>query len=111
VAGLARDLARFALLYLRKGRWQDRQIVPAHWVEESAQAYSHDDELGLGYGYMWWTLKGDTQWEGVPSHVYYAAGFGGNYIVVDDENDLVVVLRWTDGARLGEIMARIYEAL
>ena len=36
----ARDLARFALLYLYKGRWQDRQVVPAKWVEESTQAYS-----------------------------------------------------------------------
>ena len=36
----ARDLARFALLYLHKGRWQDRQVVPAKWVEESTQAYS-----------------------------------------------------------------------
>ena len=34
----ARDLARFALLYLSKGRWQDRQIIPASWVEESARA-------------------------------------------------------------------------
>ena len=34
----ARDLARFALLYLRKGRWRERQVVPADWVEDSARA-------------------------------------------------------------------------
>jgi CubicO group peptidase (beta-lactamase class C family) len=28
----ARDLARFALLCLNKGRWQDWQIIPAAWV-------------------------------------------------------------------------------
>jgi len=33
----ARDLARFAGLYLHKGRWQDRQIVPAPWVDESTK--------------------------------------------------------------------------
>jgi CubicO group peptidase (beta-lactamase class C family) len=31
----ARDLARFALLYLHDGRWKDRQIVPAQWVHDS----------------------------------------------------------------------------
>ncbi len=28
----ARDLARFALLYLHDGRWQDQQVVPTDWV-------------------------------------------------------------------------------
>jgi CubicO group peptidase (beta-lactamase class C family) len=30
----ARDLARFGLLYLRKGRWDGKQIVPEAWVEK-----------------------------------------------------------------------------
>src|SRR5258707_6465039 len=54
----ARDLARFALLYLHDGRWKDRQIVPSAWVRESTQSYSDantDRGPGLGYGYMWWT--------------------------------------------------------
>ena len=50
----ARDLARFALLYLRKGNWAGRQIVPQAWVQESTQAYSRSP-FGLGYGYLWWT--------------------------------------------------------
>jgi hypothetical protein len=37
----ARDLARFALLYLNKGPWRDGQIVPAAWVDESTRPYSH----------------------------------------------------------------------
>ena len=36
----ARDLARFALLYLHDGRWKDRQIVPAQWVHDSVKACS-----------------------------------------------------------------------
>jgi CubicO group peptidase (beta-lactamase class C family) len=50
----ARDLARFALLYLHHGKWQDRQLVPAQWVEESTQLYSQSG-FGPGYGYLWWT--------------------------------------------------------
>jgi len=34
----ARDMARFGLLYLRRGRWRDAQLVPAQWVQESTTA-------------------------------------------------------------------------
>src|SRR5215470_12336539 len=51
----ARDLARFALLYLRRGSWQGRQIVPARWIEDSTQAYSQSEAgPAYGYGYLWW---------------------------------------------------------
>ncbi len=49
----ARDLARFALLYLHKGNWAGRQIVP-----ESVGAGKHpslvENGSGQGYGYLWW---------------------------------------------------------
>jgi len=60
---------------------------------------------------MWWLLKGDTKWDGVPEHVYYAAGFGGNYIIVDDKNDLVIVLRWIDTRALERFVSTVYQAL
>jgi len=47
----------------------------------------------------------------VPDHLYYAAGFGGNYIVVDDENDLVIVTRWLDSSLLGDFVEQIYSAI
>ena len=52
----ARDLARFALLYLHNGAWRDRQVVPSEWVAESTKAYSQTDfgGIGGGYGYLWW---------------------------------------------------------
>src|SRR4029434_4997142 len=31
----ARDLARFGLLYLHRGRWRDKQLIPQSWVEAS----------------------------------------------------------------------------
>lgn len=102
----ARDLARFALLYLNKGRWQDRQIIPAAWVEESTKAYSHSD-LGAGYGYMWWTApisNGVAPSVSLPDGTFYAAGTGGQYAFVIPTYDLVVVHRaphpdggWTSG--------------
>ena len=95
----ARDLARFALLYLREGRWADRQIVSADWVAESTAAHS---SIGAesGYGYMWWTGSGGGVQPNVliPAGGYFAAGWGGQYAFVFPSLDLVVVHRVnTDG--------------
>lgn len=82
---LPRDLARFGYLYLRKGVWNGRQIVPAAWVEESTR--KHVDTAGAmlgkdGYGYFWWM----EEFGG-----YSALGYGAQYVFVVPEKDLVVV--------------------
>lgn len=45
---------------------------------------------------------------GVPKHVYYAAGFGGNFIVVDEQRDLVIVTRWLEPSKIGAFVRRVY---
>jgi len=44
-------------------------------------------------------------------NIYYAAGFGGNFIVIDKENDLVVVTRWLEPSKVGEFMQKVNSAL
>jgi len=90
----ARDLARFGLLYLNKGRWQDRQIIPEAWVEESTRAYSHS-EWGPGYSYLWWTEPVSVLAPSVnlPDGAFFAAGTGGQYAFIIPAYDLVVVHR------------------
>ena len=89
----ARDLARFALLYLHDGRWRDRQVVPAQWVAESTRSYS--DTATGGYGYMWWTsvpaggVRGPDMKLLRPT--FWADGHLGQYAVVVPSLDLVVV--------------------
>ena len=82
----ARDLARFALLYLRNGNWAGKQLVPADWVRESTRSYS-DAGYGRGYGYLWWTGQGLD----FPVGSYFALGAGGQYAFVIPNRDLVVV--------------------
>ncbi|MBS0223353.1 MAG: serine hydrolase [Proteobacteria bacterium] len=92
----ARDLARFALLYLRDGRWKGWQIVPAEWVRASTQPYSVSD-FGPGYGYLWWTgfLKPENPMTPVrlPAGSFFAWGDGGQYAFVLPAADIVVVHR------------------
>lgn len=76
------DMARFGLLYLNKGRWGDRQIVPSAWVEASTRRHI-DAELFDHYGYHWW----------VDSAGYYmAVGYKGQRIFVIPQKEMVVVL-------------------
>jgi CubicO group peptidase (beta-lactamase class C family) len=92
----ARDLARFALLYLHDGRWKDRQIVPAQWVHDCVKAYSRSD-YGPGYGYLWWTDFLDPTSPRttvrLPEGAFFAWGAAGQYALVIPALDIVVVHR------------------
>jgi CubicO group peptidase (beta-lactamase class C family) len=93
----ARDLARFGQLYLQRGTWQGRPILPAGWVEESTRPYSRTDKEGTygGYGYMWWIAVAD-HW-GIPQGAFAASGYGGHTVeVLPDLNTVVVVRINTD---------------
>lgn len=88
----ARDLARFAELYLHNGRWNSVQIVPEKWVEASTRAYS-STESG-GYGYLWWTgdaLNEKTHKIVFPTGSFWAEGHLGQYAVIVPSLDLVIV--------------------
>jgi CubicO group peptidase (beta-lactamase class C family) len=90
----ARDLARFALLYLRGGKWNGTQVVPEDWVKASTHPYS-DSESG-GYGYLWWTgdsASGAPQEIVFPKGSFWAEGSLGQYAVVVPSLDLIVVNR------------------
>lgn len=75
-----RDMARFGLLYLNKGSWRNRQIVPEAWVEESTVPHSDT------YGYLWWLIRENGL------SAYAAMGDGGNLICCIPEKDLVVAI-------------------
>jgi len=83
----ARDLARFGLLYLNKGRWNGAQIIPSQWVAESTRSYSDTGRGDRGYGYLWWTLNG-TAWG---ESAALANGNGGQLIAVLPAKRLIVV--------------------
>jgi len=104
----AEDMARFGLLFLNDGNWNSEQLVSKEWIEMATTPSKPNNN----YGYMWWlNLEGDRQWEEISEKVFYAAGFGGNFIVVDQENDLVVVTRWLEPNKIGEFMKRVSKAV
>lgn len=102
------DMARFGLLFLNNGKWEDQQLISTDWIKSAIEP----SKPNVNYGYMWWlNKKGDRHWEGLSENLYYAAGFGGNFIVIDNENDLVVVTRWLEPSKIGEFMTVLNTAL
>ena len=109
----ARDLARFGVLYLKKGRWGERQVVPETWVSESTHAHSSINRQ-LGYGYMWWVSRGDLHLRTrFGKGAYSARGYGGQLLVVAPAYDLVIVhlteVSLSD-SQTAELLARILAA-
>jgi CubicO group peptidase (beta-lactamase class C family) len=97
----ARDLARFALLYLHGGRWNNAQLFPEDWVKASTRPYSDADSGG--YGYLWWTgdaASGTPQIISFPKGSFWAEGHLGQYAVVVPSLDLIIVNR-LDGSITG----------
>lgn len=87
----ARDLARFGLLYLRKGLWDGAQLIPESWVEESTRPMS-PTHSGIGYGYMWWAATGKKQFLTDMGHGSFSArGAGGQVLIVVPVHQLVIV--------------------
>jgi len=101
------DHARFGYLFMNNGNWNGQQLLSGDWVH----AVQESSEANASYGYMWWLNKGERYMEGVPDHVFYGAGFGGNYVVVDQKNNMVIVTRWLEPKKLGAFLAKVYAAL
>ena len=99
------DHARFGLLFLRKGKWKNKQLISEQWVNSVSQP----SIANRSYGLMWWTNE-ENRLGNVSKKIYSADGFGGNFIVIDNEHDLVMVTRWLDPSKIGEFVRLVINA-
>ena len=76
------DMAKFGLLYLNNGTWDDQEIVSSDWVSRSNTGPPTGDDM-TSYGFQWW-LDDAEDW-------YSARGYNGQYIFVVQEHDITVV--------------------
>lgn len=97
----ARDFARFGLLYLRGGRWREQQVLPREWVDYArtqSRVPTGPDEW-QGYGAHWWLgIAGPGS--------FSANGYGGQYIVIVPEKDLILVRHGDSHDAQGERVKR-----
>lgn len=83
IQAVARDYGRFGLLYLNKGNWNEKQIIPEKWIEKSI-AINEEEGSVKKYNYGWW-FPSEQQNE------YMARGFKGQYVFINQEKQTVIV--------------------
>ena len=99
------DMARFGLLFMNNGKWDGKQLISEKLIEEAVQPSIPNEN----YGYMWWlNADGPRQWKNIDKDIFYAAGFGGNFIIVDRKEKLVIVTRWLEPSKIEEFVQKIY---
>ncbi|MFN8208425.1 MAG: serine hydrolase [Bacteroidales bacterium] len=88
------DMAKFGQLFLQKGMWNGKQILPAAWVEEASTAHidqapgapeevRKSNDWVQGYCYQMWRCR---------HNAYRADGAYGQYILIMPDQDAVVAI-------------------
>ena len=85
------DLARIGYLFLNEGMWDGKRIISKEWVDASISPVVEDirpdnDKPDTGYGYQWWVPN-----TGDEATIFAGNGYGGQFLQVVPEYDLVVV--------------------
>jgi hypothetical protein len=85
----ARDMAKIGMLYLRHGRWADKQIVSEAFVRDSTTRHNDGGPpVKAAYGYQWWINTTKTHLD-----VFFASGIKSQLIYVVPTLDLVVAMQ------------------
>ncbi|MGC4007387.1 MAG: serine hydrolase [Pirellulales bacterium] len=82
------DIAKFGQLYLQRGKWHGKQLVPSDWVDaatarQTSNGSSPKSDWDQGYGYQFWRCRHGA---------YRGDGAFGQYCVVLPEQDAVLVM-------------------
>ena len=84
----SRDFAKIGFLYLMNGVWKENQILSKEWVESTMSPDTLIQGSSRKYGYQWWLVPyagGKEKW------MYSGSGYGGQYLLVVPEYDLIMV--------------------
>ena len=79
------DMAKIGQLFLQRGKWRGRQVVPEGWVASATRPHVERTVNDDHYGYYWW-VKGDKY-----PGVFEAVGRGGQRIIVWPAREVVLV--------------------
>lgn len=104
-----RDMARFGLLFLRKGKWENKTIISEDWITQATAP----SPANANYGFMWWLNKNkkNSNFSNLSENAYYASGFGGNHIFIEPDHNLVIVVRWFDYGKSNAFVKMVIDAV
>jgi CubicO group peptidase (beta-lactamase class C family) len=99
------DIAKFGQLYLQKGMWNGKQLIPQKWIEQATSEQVPNDQeshakMGAdwreGYGFQFWRCT---------HNAFRGDGAAGQFIVVIPDKDVVVAITADTGNMQGELNA------
>ena len=100
----SRAMVKWGTMVINKGRWNGEQLIPATFIARATSEIVplRDDQVFFTatnisnntYGYFWW--QSDMKADNKSYLSKYASGGGGQYIMVIEELDLVVVITAND---------------
>lgn len=100
------DIARFGQLYLQKGKWQAKQLVPQAWIDtatsrQTSNGSNPKSDWDQGYGYQFWRSR---------NQAYRGDGAFGQYCIVLPEEDAVIAI--TSGVKdMQSVLDLVWEKL
>jgi len=104
------DIAKFGQLYLQKGKWNGKQLLPEKWVEQATSKQVPNDEEGhAGIGIDWKQGYGFQFWR-CTHNAFRGDGRAGQLCVVIPESDAVIAITADSNAFQTELDA-IWEKL
>ena len=86
-----RDMLKFGHLFLQDGKTANGQILSSNWINVSTNKLVNFSTT-FGYGYLWWINISNGQ------PIYYAVGYGGQYIIIDESRALVIAVTSSAGS-------------
>ena len=99
------DIAHFGQLYLDKGMWKGKQLLPAAWIEEATMKQTESQEgngdWSQGYGYQFWRCTPGC---------YRGDGAFGQYCIVIPQKDAVVAMT-SESVSMPESMKLVWDYL
>ncbi|HTL59865.1 MAG TPA: serine hydrolase [Candidatus Limnocylindrales bacterium] len=104
------DVAKFGQLYLQKGKWNGKQLLPQNWVEQATSKQVPNDQEGhskigidwvQGYGFQFWRCT---------HNAFRGDGANGQLCVVIPEKDAVIAIT-ADTGKFQDEMNAIWDKL
>jgi hypothetical protein len=103
----AYDMARFGLLTMHRGNWNGKQLISEKWIQQSRTPTTAQPT----YGYMNFFLNTDKKYlSNAPASAFVHVGNGTNIIYVDEEHELVMVVRWIENNAINEFVGKVLSA-
>lgn len=97
------DIAKFGQLYLQKGKWNGKQLIPEKWVEQATSKQVDNDKAGhakmggdwtQGYGFQFWRCQ---------HNAFRGDGKDGQFCVVIPDKDVVIAITALTGDMQAEL--------